>query len=56
MKKLLALVLALTCIFALAAPASFADDSYTVGICQPVQHPQHRVVLKAGGDDVIAHV
>ena len=39
MKKLLALVLALTCIFALAAPAAFADDSYTVGICQLVQHP-----------------
>ena len=39
MKKLFTLVLALTMVFALAAPAAFADDSYTVGICQLVQHP-----------------
>ena len=39
MKKLITLVLALTFVFALAAPAAFADDSFTVGICQLVQHP-----------------
>ena len=39
MKKLLTLVLALTMVFALAAPSAFAADSYTVGICQLVQHP-----------------
>ena len=39
MKKILALALALTMVFALAAPSAFAADSYTVGICQLVQHP-----------------
>ena len=39
MKKILALTLALTMVFALAAPSAFAADSYTVGICQLVQHP-----------------
>ena len=40
MKKLITLVLALTFVFALAAPSAFAaDDSFTVGICQLVQHP-----------------
>ena len=39
MKKILTLVLALTMVFALAAPSAFAADSYTVGICQLVQHP-----------------
>ena len=39
MKKILALALALTMAFALAAPSAFAADSYTVGICQLVQHP-----------------
>ena len=39
MKKILTLVLALTMVFTLAAPSAFAADSYTVGICQLVQHP-----------------
>ncbi len=39
MKKIFALALALTMVFALAAPSAFAADSYTVGICQLVQHP-----------------
>ena len=39
MKKILALALALTMVFALAAPSAFAADAYTVGICQLVQHP-----------------
>ena len=39
MKKIITLVLALTLAFALAAPAAMAADSYTVGICQLVQHP-----------------
>ena len=40
MKKLLSLVLALTMILALGAfgPTASADESYTVGICQLVQH------------------
>ena len=39
MKKILTLILALTMVFALAAPSAFAADSYTVGVCQLVQHP-----------------
>jgi len=39
MKKILALACALCLLFALAAPAAFAADHYTVGICQLVQHP-----------------
>ena len=39
MKKLITLVLALTLVFALAAPSALAADTYTVGICQLVQHP-----------------
>ena len=40
MKKILALACALCMIFALGATSAFAaDDSYSVGICQLVQHP-----------------
>ena len=39
MKKILAILCALCMIFALGAATAFADDSYTVGICQLVQHP-----------------
>ena len=39
MKKLIIMILALTFVFALAAPAAMAADAYTVGICQLVQHP-----------------
>ena len=39
MKKTLAILCALCMIFALGAATAFADDSYTVGICQLVQHP-----------------
>jgi predicted TPR repeat methyltransferase len=61
MKKLLTLILALTFVFALAAPAAFAADSYTVGICQLVQHPAldaatqgfKDALTKALGDKVI---
>ena len=39
MKKSLALVIALAMVFALCAGSmAYADDSYTVGICQLVQH------------------
>jgi hypothetical protein len=40
MKKLLTLILALTFVFALAAPAAFAADSYTVGVGDVVQEGQ----------------
>ena len=40
MKKILALACALCLIFALAAPAAFAEgETYNVGVCQLVQHP-----------------
>ncbi len=39
MKKILAIACALCMLFALGAATAFADDSYTVGICQLVQHP-----------------
>ncbi len=39
MKKILALLCALCMIFALSATAFAADDSYSIGICQLVQHP-----------------
>ena len=39
MKKLLAVLCALCMIFALSAPAFAAEATFTVGICQLVQHP-----------------
>ena len=40
MKKTLSLILALTMVMALCvfAPAASAEETYTVGICQLVQH------------------